>query len=77
MSLAEVLTAARALPRDERVELVRTLAEQNAAELEQFPQFFRDWIASGEPLELNLPIQAPEAAAVLQQLLAQQERPAS
>lgn len=73
MSLAEVLTAARALPRDEQLELVRSLVEEGKVQVEQLPPFFRDWISSGVQLEMNLPFQAPEAAAALRELLAREQ----
>jgi hypothetical protein len=70
MSLAEVLTAARALPREEQLELVRLLQGEFGHSIADFPQFFRDWHASGEPLHANSPMEAPEAAAILSELSA-------
>ncbi len=69
MSLAEVLSAARALPRDEQLELARTLTYEPTTTVADLPPFFQEWIASGQPLEIQWPFEAPEAANALQQLL--------
>ncbi len=69
MSLAEVLSAARALPRDEQLELARTLSYEPTTTVADLPPFFQEWIASGQPLEIQWPIQAPEAASELLRLL--------
>lgn len=75
MSLAEVLTAARALPREEQLELARQLNEDSApTSLADLPPFFREWAASGQPLEIQWPIEAPEAASELLRLLNQERQ---
>jgi hypothetical protein len=69
MSLAEVLTAARALPRDEQLELARSLTYEPTTTVADLPPFFQEWIASGQPLEIQWPFEAPEAASELLRLL--------
>jgi hypothetical protein len=73
MSLAEVLTAARSLPREEQLLLARTLADepQATASVTDLPPFFQEWVASGQPLDIQWPVEAPEAASELLRLLHQ------
>jgi hypothetical protein len=73
VSLAEVLAAARALPRDEQLELVRSLVEEGKGQTEQLPPFFHNWISSGAQLEMNLPFQSPEAAVALREMLVREQ----
>jgi hypothetical protein len=65
MSLAEVLTAARALPRDEQLELIHALEGEPPATVNDLPPFFQAWVASGQPLDMQWPVEAPEAAGEL------------
>ena len=62
MSLAEVLPEARALPREDKIELLRVLSKELEVE-EAFP------IPSGQVYPLWSPLDAFSAAEVLQQML--------
>jgi hypothetical protein len=74
MSLAEVLTAARALPREEQLELIRSLEGHSPATAADLPPFFQAWIASGQPLDMQWPVDAPAAASELLRLLNQERQ---
>jgi len=74
MSLAEVLTAARALPREEQLELIRSLEVASPPTAVDLPPFFQAWIASGQPLDVQLPLEAPETASELLRLLNQERQ---
>ena len=69
MSFAEVLTAARELSADERAELVRELAVPQEPESED--ALLARLFPPGCAFDVWSPFDAHEAAAALQQLLAQ------
>ena len=68
MLFADVLSAVRELSADERAELVRELTDPPVAEADT--ALLTRLMPAGSTFEMWSPLFAPEAAAVLQQLLA-------
>ena len=73
MSLAEVLSAARALPRDEQLELARSLTDYTptteAGRPETDAQLLQRLMPAGSQFEVWSPFESAEAANILLQLL--------
>lgn len=70
MSIAEIIPAARALPRSDKFRLVRLLLDDLAGE-----EAFLAGIKQGQEFPIYTPEFAPEAAAQLATLLQEPEKP--
>jgi hypothetical protein len=71
MSLAEIMPAARLLPREEKLELVRVLSAELAEPAKQDSEedLIRRYITPGATYHIFTPQVGPEAVQILQQLL--------
>jgi hypothetical protein len=73
MSLAEILPAVRTLPREEQIQLLHCLVEELGRPGSLAPSResqLLEQLAAAAPHQLDRPEFAPEAAVVLQELLA-------
>lgn len=72
MSFPEILDAVKALPRAEKLQVMQVLSEELTPDEALIARYFRP----GVPIAVREPVFAPEAAAVLLELLEAEKRTA-
>ncbi len=75
MSFSEILDAVKAMPRGEQVSLMQTLKEE-VGEVSSDEELLTKCFPPGVVFEVREPVYAPEAAAVLLEMLEAEKRKA-